>query len=244
MTDTTLDIPPNLAQGYTDTGTATPPWRFDALAGAGAIKSTARDMVKYLRANMGEAGPEALRAAAAAAQEPRADSGMGTMRVGLAWMTMPKGSGHWHDGGTYGFRSFAGIDRENRRAVIIWTNAFSISDPIDQVGMHLLNADIPLPAPRPARVAHAEIDMPASELAAYEGSYKMDFGPTLTLRLDGKQMMAQLSGQPEVPVYPEAGDRFFYKVVEAQLEFSRNEDGKVTGVTIHQNGMHLPGRRQ
>lgn len=31
-------------------------------------------------------------------------------------------------------------------------------------------------------------------------------------------------------------DRFFFKVVDAQLEFERGEDGAVTGLVLHQAG--------
>lgn len=244
MTATTLDVPSAMAQGYTEAGAPTPPWTFDALAGAGAVKSTARDMVKYLRAVMGEAGPDTLRAAAAQVLQPRADTGLGGMRVGLAWMTMPRGDGRWHDGGTYGFRSFVGVDPQTQRAVVIWTNVLGRTNAIDRIGMHLLNPEIPLPARRPAKTEHRQAAMAADEMAAYVGRYRMDFGPTLTLRLAGDQMLAQLSGQPEVPVYPEGPGRFFYKVVDAQLEFSRDGSGAVSGVTIHQNGMDYRGRKE
>jgi len=244
MTATTLDVPPAMAQGYTEAGTPTPPWTFDALAGAGAVKSTARDMVKYLHAVMGEAGPDTLRAAASQVLQPRADTGLGGMRVGLAWMTMPRGDGRWHDGGTYGFRSFVGVDPQTQRAVVIWTNVLGRTNAIDRIGMHLLNPEIPLPARRPAKTEHRQAAMAADEMAAYVGRYRMDFGPTLTLRLAGDQMLAQLSGQPEVPVYPEGPGRFFYKVVDAQLEFSRDGSGAVSGVTIHQNGMDYRGRKE
>lgn len=231
-----------LAQGYS-AGDATPPWRFEALAGAGALRSTARDMVAYLRANLGEGGPEPLRAAAAAAQEPRADLGQGNIRLGLAWMTMPAGKGVWHNGGTYGFQSFAGVDREKRRAVIVWSNVFDVANPLDAVAMHLLNPDIPLPPGRAARTQYSEIVLTPEQLAAYEGSYRMDFGATLTVKLDGDQLTAQLTGQPPVPIYPDASGKFFYKVVEAELSFTRAAGGTVDAVVLHQNGQALPGKK-
>jgi D-alanyl-D-alanine-carboxypeptidase/D-alanyl-D-alanine-endopeptidase len=231
-----------VTQGYMPNGTAVPPWKFDSLAGAGAIRSTARDMVKYLKANLGESGPEELQAAALSAQQPRAELG-GGIHLGLAWMTMPAGAGKWHNGGTYGFNSFAGVDREKRRAVLVWTNVFDLGNPLDAVGMHLLNPELPLPARRPAKPSGIEMSMPAAEKAAYVGSFKMEFGPTLTVTLEGNQLMAQLSGQPAVPVFPSEPDRLFYRVVEAELAFTRDADGKVDGVTLLQNGAVLPGKR-
>ena len=43
----------HLAPGHDDNGKPAKNWDFDALAGAGAIRSTANDMLRYLKANMG-----------------------------------------------------------------------------------------------------------------------------------------------------------------------------------------------
>jgi D-alanyl-D-alanine-carboxypeptidase/D-alanyl-D-alanine-endopeptidase len=62
----------HLAPGHDNTGNAAKNWGFDALAGAGAIRSTANDMLRYLKANMGsDASP--LAAAMKLAQAPRSD---------------------------------------------------------------------------------------------------------------------------------------------------------------------------
>ena len=53
------------------------------------------------------------------------------------------------------------------------------------------------------------------------------------------QLNAQLTGQPALPVYADKPDHFFYKVVDAQLDFERDAAGKVTALTLHQNGRDL-----
>jgi hypothetical protein len=52
---------------------------------------------------------------------------------------------------------------------------------------------------------------------------------------DGK-LMTQATGQGKLQVYPESETKFFLKVVDAQLTFARDEQGKVSHVTLHQNG--------
>lgn len=42
--------------------------------------------------------------------------------------------------------------------------------------------------------------------------------------------MAKLSEQDFFPVFPESNDKFFYKVVEAKLCFSRDDQGKGTSL--------------
>src|SRR5262245_12949267 len=87
-TEVTGAMRARLAPGHVDTGDAASNWDFDALAGAGAIRSTANDMLRYLRANMGiDQSP--LTAAMKLAQQPRRE--IGKMRIGLAWMTTEKG---------------------------------------------------------------------------------------------------------------------------------------------------------
>jgi serine-type D-Ala-D-Ala carboxypeptidase/endopeptidase len=87
----------HLAPGHLYTGEAAKNWdHLDALAGAGAIRSTANDMLRYLKANMGiDGSPPPLAAAMKLAQQPRRDMNK-TMRIGLAWMTTNKGI-VWHN---------------------------------------------------------------------------------------------------------------------------------------------------
>ena len=59
-------------------------------------------------------------------------------------------------------------------------------------------------------------------------------GIELTVTLDGSQLRAQLTGQPAHPIFPETETLFFYKVVDATLEFQRDAGGTVTGVRLRQ----------
>jgi hypothetical protein len=56
--------------------------------------------------------------------------------------------------------------------------------------------------------------------------------------LKGDHLEAQLTGQPAAPIYASAKDKFFYKVVDAQLDFERVASGKVVAVILHQNGQN------
>ena len=66
MADTSIALSPDqhrrLAQGHDEDGQPTPKWDTPSLAGAGALSSTAEDVLRYLEANLG-AAPEPLRAA-------------------------------------------------------------------------------------------------------------------------------------------------------------------------------------
>ena len=79
-----------------------------------------------------------------------------------------------------------------------------------------------------------EVPVPADVLARYPGTYQMPTGAELTVTLNGTQLMAQLTGQPAFPVFAESDTLFFYKVVEATLEFQKDASGAVTAVRLRQ----------
>jgi len=95
-----------------------------------------------------------------------------------------------------------------------------------------------LASPFPAAIA-----LDRSVLAQYAGSYAADVG-TFDVALRGDAIYVQLSGQPAVPVYALAKDRFFYKVVDAQIDFNRDAAGNVVSLTLHQNGQTITATRQ
>jgi hypothetical protein len=81
-------------------------------------------------------------------------------------------------------------------------------------------------------------------LQDYVGQYQFSFGAVLDVTLKDTQLQAQLTGQPAVPIYASAADKFFYKIVDAQLDFERDGTGKVIAVMLHQNGQNLRAPRK
>ena len=76
--------------------------------------------------------------------------------------------------------------------------------------------------------------MPVATLSKYAGVYQMRPNVDLTVTLDGEKLMAQLTGQPKLPIFAESETLFFYKVVEATLEFQADASGATTGVRLKQ----------
>jgi CubicO group peptidase (beta-lactamase class C family) len=111
------------ATGHDTRGSAVPYWSFATLAGAGAVRSNANDMLNYLAAQCGEAETP-LRNAMDVTQQKRAPA-YGVMHIGLGWL-IRKYKGHdiwWHNGGTNGFTSFAAFTRDPNVAVIVLCNS-------------------------------------------------------------------------------------------------------------------------
>lgn len=71
--------------------------------------------------------------------------------------------------------------------------------------------------------------------ADFCGFYALDTLAFVITSRDGR-LFSRLTGQPELEIFPEDVDRFFYKAVQAQISFTRDESGAVSGLTLHQNG--------
>jgi serine-type D-Ala-D-Ala carboxypeptidase/endopeptidase len=128
-----------LAQGHSRLGRPKSHWHFDALAGAGALRSTAADLIAFLRLHAGEpAGP--LAEAARVTQVARARGGR--LEFGLGWMLLPASRKVpydllFHDGGTGGFRSAAAVSPERRVAVVVLSSQVR---GLTRIGLRLLGA--------------------------------------------------------------------------------------------------------
>jgi CubicO group peptidase (beta-lactamase class C family) len=114
------------------------------LAGAGAIRSTANDMLTFLGANIGYM-KTALAPAMAAMLTVRRPTGSPGLEVALAWhiFTVDGQDLIWHNGGTGGYRSFIGYDPKSRIGVVVLSNAETTAG-VDDIGLHLLNPKAPL----------------------------------------------------------------------------------------------------
>jgi CubicO group peptidase (beta-lactamase class C family) len=108
-------------QGHDGEYRAAHAWDLDALAGAGAIRSTAADMLTYLEAQLHPEKFPALAAAIVQTHELRAGA-MPGMRIGLAWLYLEKEGFYWHNGGTGGFSSYAFFDPKNDCAGVVLVN--------------------------------------------------------------------------------------------------------------------------
>jgi len=87
--------------------------------------------------------------------------------------------------------------------------------------------------------AHHEISVEPSVLDRYVGSYKAAERVVLTVIRHGEQLVAQLTGQPEAPIFPESATEFFYKIVDAQITFVPDTQGQASALVLHQNGHNI-----
>ena len=136
----------NLAVGH-DKGVEVSNWDLPTLAGAGAIRSSTSDMLRFLSANLGLTNSTLL-PAMKKTHEVRHDKA-GTNRVGLGWhiASGKEGDVIWHNGGTGGYRAFAGFVKETNKGVVVLTNS---TESVDDIGIRLLNSGAVLKTIKPS----------------------------------------------------------------------------------------------
>jgi serine-type D-Ala-D-Ala carboxypeptidase/endopeptidase len=131
-------LKPRFAMGHNQLGYAVGGRDFGALAGCGALRSSANDMVKYLSANLGlmPSSLTPLMEKTHAVQFRQADG----LNMGLAWWnSAPHGTAIvWHGGDTNGYLTFVGLDEGRRRGVVVL--ASSRVD-VDSLGEYLLECE-------------------------------------------------------------------------------------------------------
>ena len=124
------------AHGHRGRRRPTGHWEVAGLPGAGALRSTAVDMLTFLQAQLRPDGTPLGPAIALTQQERRPGTRLG---IGLGWLRAPLNGrvALWHNGGTGGFRAFAGfVPSAGVGAVILANDVRSV----DRAGLDLLAA--------------------------------------------------------------------------------------------------------
>jgi CubicO group peptidase (beta-lactamase class C family) len=143
LSDTVVRLRPHhlerRAGGHDGRRRPVPDWDLGALPGAGALYSTARDLLIFARAHL---HPETtpLAAALRLVQEPRVKANR-WIGLGLGWHTVPvRGTAHtalWHNGGTGGFSSYLAILPKADAGVVVLANT---ARPVDPIGFKVLQS--------------------------------------------------------------------------------------------------------
>jgi CubicO group peptidase (beta-lactamase class C family) len=154
MNDTRITLSPDqksrLAQGYQGVFTISSlclsfpatNWDIPTLAGAGALRSTVNDLLKFLSANIGITQTP-LSKAIETTQVVRHKI-KPTMSIAMGWHIQnpncPDDSIVWHNGGTGGYMSYMGFNKKHRVGVVILSNSTSS---VDEAGVRILKTLLP-----------------------------------------------------------------------------------------------------
>jgi CubicO group peptidase (beta-lactamase class C family) len=208
------------APGTTDDLARAVPWTFDALAGAGAVVSSARDQLRLIDAELDavDGSTQPLRRAMKLTQEPQLDrSGE---NVSLGWLIDSAGR-YWRNGGTGGYHAFVGFDPRTRRGIVLLAStATSTIERLAEPMYKVFEGAPPAPAKLPG----------ATELAAFAGSYDLG-GTTLQVIAEGKRLYLSGPGEPRHRLAP-IGEREFWLEALQSIAVFENEGDKVARIVF------------
>jgi serine-type D-Ala-D-Ala carboxypeptidase/endopeptidase len=236
----TPEMKERLAVGHDPATNPAKNWDLPTLAGAGALRSDANDMLTFIAANL-DYIKSPLAPAMAAMLKVRRPTGQPGLEIALGWhITTANGKEIvWHNGGTGGYRSYMGFDPKARVGVVLLSNAGTPAG-VDDIGRHLLDASAPLAAPPKE---HKQVAVDPKLFDSYVGKYQMTPNFILTVTREGDHLFIQATNQPKFEIYPEGDRDYFLKVVDAQITFITGGKAPATELILHQNGRDQHAKR-
>jgi len=200
---------------------------------AGALYSTTEDLLRWEQGLFGGKvlKPESLAKMTTPFKQDYA--------FGLGVSTQ---SGHKmiaHDGGIEGFNTALAYYPDDKLVVAVLAN---LNGPAGQIAGNLakvaLGEKVVLPTER------KEVTLSPEILKQYVGTYELAPNFSLAITLENGQLVSQGTNQGKAPMFAESETMFFLKLVDAQIEFVKNEKGEVTNLVLHQNGRDVKGVRK
>ena len=221
MTSTTITLTPaeaeRMAVGHDSNLRPVENWDLPTLAGAGALRSTANDLLTFVAANLDDpAAP--LKTDMDLLLSVQRPTGTPNLSQALGWelLSTPAGEIIQHGGGTGGFHTLIAFNRRTRVGVVVLTNAETVMG-ADDIGLHILTGSpvAALPPPPPPPPERHAIALAPEALQRFVGRYRLAPEVVVTVTRDGDHLMAQLTGQAAFEIFPESPTGFFWKIVDA-----------------------------
>jgi CubicO group peptidase (beta-lactamase class C family) len=241
MNDTRINLSDEqrkrLAPGYNAALDPVKNWDLNALVGAGGIRSTANDLMKLVEASLTDDKTPVVEAIHEA-WKPRYGK-LGQIGVGLGWHIARDGVTRWHNGETGGYTAAVFIHKPKKIGVVVVCN--TANDKTTELAEKTIQSALGM-SPKPIALRKTTKIAP-DVLKQYEGTYALSLVFAITTTVEDGRLMAQATGQEKIQIFPESETKFFYKVVDAQIDFEKGKDGKVEKLVLHQNGQDMPGMK-
>lgn len=144
-------------------------------------------------------------------------------------------TGMWHNGCIQGFRSYILRFIHDDTCIIVLSN-FQFAR-VEKIGIGIAAIIFGKAKKRVAITVDPKI------YDAYVGKYELDPSFIITITKEENRIIAQGTGQKKHEIFPESKTKFFFKKIEAQISFIKDEDGKVIKLILHQGGKDREARR-
>jgi CubicO group peptidase (beta-lactamase class C family) len=211
-------------------------WDIPTFAGAGALRSTTDDMLKFLRVALSDDAE--LSKVFPSSYENRARAG-GDNDIGLGWHINSKSKAVWHNGETGGYHSYCAFVPGKGGVVVLANTGTGM---IDDVGIRLLMKLIGEPSEPPT--VKPSVKLKPETLKPLLGVYPLAPNFALTITRDGEKLYLQATDQPRFRLFAVSETEFYLRVVDARVTFDQPVDGKCPRLVLYQNGQVMPGPRR
>lgn len=226
-----------LATPHSSFGVRASTWEFADLPGAGGIRSTTADMMTFMAAILDPSQistDRRLSDGIEMAWKKHQASSREHFAMGLGWQIARDDQTRWHNGQTGGFHSAMFVNREHHIGVVVMTNTADARE-IEILAEHLVRRLVgsEVLAESPPR----EIDVDLATMKRLEGRYELAPAFIFNVKVQDDRLMVGITNQPTQQIYAKREDRWFYKNVDAELEFDLPAIGPAASLELIQNGI-------
>jgi CubicO group peptidase (beta-lactamase class C family) len=162
-------------------------------------------------------------------------------KYGLGWFidTLHHRPVLHHGGDIDGFSVQNIVNLQDSTIVLVMVNA-EMEHP-DKIAQDLLG----IVYGQPVAIAkqYKSIELSAEEMKPFTGSFLVNNEMKVTLKLEDNKLMIAPEGQPFAQLYPESHRVFFFKIMDATIEFIPSAEGKVDRFLFKQGDMKMEGKR-
>jgi len=226
----------HLAKGHDHALNPVANWDLPTFAGAGGLRSTAKDLLQFVAANLGLVSSPLFTAMQKTHQPqypyPEGEPGE---EVGLGWFIQKRfGTEIWyHIGETGGYYTYVAFNKKKRRGVVILSNS---ENEIFDIGIHLLDSEFLLP-----------ITLDPNIFDAYVGEYQLKLNPGFLFKFsrEGAKFFVEITRQGKFEIFASAENVIFLRSQNEQVTFTfiKDNGGQVTQVIARQNGFAYPAQK-
>jgi CubicO group peptidase (beta-lactamase class C family) len=256
------------ANGYDAYGRSLGPQKRSQAGAAGSMLTTTGDFARFVQAVMlgkglGKKAREEMlgsqiqivskRQFPTLASETTDENKAIRLSYGLGWglYWTPYGKAFFKEGHDDGWRNYTVCFAQKKTGIVLMTNSGNGEGIFKELLESVLkNTFTPIewegftPYDRlPPRIVHKEVQVDPKLFDGYVGRYELAPNFVLTVTREGDRIFGQGTGQPKAELFPESERDFFFKVVDIQVTFEVDAQGRATGVIAHQGGANIPGKR-
>ncbi len=178
------------------------------------------------------------------------------LSYGLAWglYWTPYGKAFFKEGHDDGWRNYTVCFDKQKTGIVIMTNSSNGEGIFKELLETLLkNTYTPIEwegyipydklPPLPPLKEHRQVAVDSRIFDGYVGRYQLMPDIVITVTREVDRLFVQATGQPKAEIFPESDRDYFLKIVDAQITFVLDNQGRTSGLILHQYGKDMQARR-